>query len=95
MSYVLKKVGRTPNIPFKTFECDNESDMANINLKGVPMGSRCYVINTGATYALNSEGEWKKVPSGGGSGDNIYDGGDENGGDTENKDVIYDGGEEV
>ena len=94
MSYVLKKVGKTPNIPFKTFECDNESDMADINLKGVPMGSRCYVINTGATYALNSEGEWKKVPSGGGSGDNIYDGGDENEG-TGDKDVIYDGGEEV
>lgn len=92
MSYILKKVGRTPNIPFKTFECDNVEDMANIDLQGVPMGSRCYVINDGTTYALNSTGEWKKVPSIG-SG-NIYDGGEENN-ETPSKDVIYDGGEEV
>ena len=93
MSYVLKKVGRTPNIPFKTFECDNVADMADINLKGVPMGSRCYVINTGDTYALNSAGEWKLVPSNGGGNGNDYDGGEEGG--VTGGDVIYDGGEEV
>lgn len=97
MSYVLKRVGRTPNIPFKTFECDTVADMNNINLQGVPMGSRCYIINEGTIYALNSAGEWKKVPSNGsGSGDNIYDGGEENGNSgEEQKEIIYDGGEEV
>ena len=53
------------------------------------MGSECYVINTGVTYALNSFGEWKLKPtstSGGGSG---------GGGDTPgSSDIIYDGGEE-
>ena len=55
------------------------------------MSSECYVINTGATYALNSLGEWKLKPtstSGGGGGGG---GGDTPGGD----DLIYDGGEEV
>ena len=53
--------------------------MWEIDISNAPMGSRCYVINTGSTYALNSSKEWKLVPTGGGggtpSGDVIYDGG--------------------
>ena len=91
MPYILRKVGNTPNVPTKYFECDNESDMSLISVIGVPMGSECYVINTGATYALNSLGEWKLKPtstSGGGGGGG---GGDTPGGN----DIVYDGGEEV
>lgn len=88
MAYVLKKVGKSANIPFRTFECDNISDMNKIPTAGLLMGSRCYVINEGKEYALNSQGEWRLVPfssNGGGStpdtpdtDDNIiYDGGDE------------------
>lgn len=82
MSYVLKQVGNTPNIPFHYFECDNESDLTDINVKEVEMGARCYVINSGKTYALNSLKQWKMVPissgsGGGGSSSNVYDGGEE------------------
>ena len=47
------------------------------------MGSRCYVINSGNLYVLNSAKVWKKAPvsTGGGGGDVpsveevVYDGG--------------------
>jgi hypothetical protein len=89
MSYILKKVGRVPNIPCKTFECDDESDLKTIDVSTAPMGSRCYVINTGRTFALNSQKVWKLVPtsSGGGSDDPDTP--------TPDKEIIYDGGEEV
>ena len=79
MSYILRKVGNATNIAVNQYEADTELDMKDINVQEAPMGSRCYVINTGSTYALNSSKEWKLVPTGGGggtpSGDVIYDGG--------------------
>ena len=79
MSYILRKVGNATNIAVNQYEADTELDMKSINVQEAPMGSRCYVINTGSTYALNSSKEWKLVPTGGGggtpSGDVIYDGG--------------------
>ena len=51
------------------------------------MGSRCYVINSGVTYALNSAKQWKKVPSGSSGGGDTPD--------VPGSDIIYDGGEEV
>lgn len=61
--------------------------MSMIDTTYVPMGSRCYVINAQATYALNSLKQWKKVPTGSGGS-----GGDDP--DTPGSEIIYDGGEE-
>ena len=94
MAYILKRVGKATNVPYHYFECDNESDLSVIKVTGIPMGSRCYVINSGKTYALNSLKEWKLVPIGslsGGSGDS----GGSGGGGGSGGDVIYDGGEET
>lgn len=91
MAHILKKIGDTPNVPFYSFECDNSSDLDNISLTMVPMGSRCYVINEGKTYALNSNREWKLVPASAPSDDPSGPDVPINPGD----DVIYDGGEEV
>lgn len=89
MAYILKKVGEASNIPYHYFECDNESDLSSINVASAPMGSRCYVINSGKYYALNSLKQWIYSPTGsGGSGE----GGSGGGGSS---DIIYDGGEEV
>lgn len=90
MAHILKKIGKSTNVPYRTFECDNESDLADIDVVGAPMGSRCYVINAGKTYALNSNHEWKLVPgnSGGGSDGPVTPD------DPTDKDIIYDGGEE-
>jgi hypothetical protein len=84
MAYILKNIGNVPNTPFYTFECDNSSDISQIPTEGISMGSRCYVINEGKEFALNSAGEWKSVPhsSSGGSDSPeietiIYDGGSE------------------
>lgn len=88
MAYILKKIGKATNVPYHYFECDNEVDLSAIKAINIPMGSRCYVINSGKTYALNSLKEWKIVPissSGGGSGGSSG----ESGGD-----IINDGGEE-
>lgn len=89
MAYILKKVGKTPNIPCRTFECDEESDLTSIDVSAAPMGSRCYVINSGKTYALNSAKEWKIVPnSSGGSDDPTPTP------PVEDDEIFYDGGEE-
>ena len=76
MAYLLKRVGKTPNIPFKHFVCDDKSDLSTIELYLVPIGSTCYVVNTGETYVLNSKNEWKLRPAGSSEGDNDPDGGD-------------------
>ena len=62
MSYILRKVGNATNIAINQYEADTELDMRDINVQEAPMGSRCYVINTGAWYVLNDKGEWKVVP---------------------------------
>lgn len=85
MAYILKKIGELTNTPYRTFECDDESDLTNIDITGIPMGSRCYVIESGKWFALNSAGEWKAIPSGGGTNPDGPDG----------DKIIYDGGEEV
>lgn len=90
MPSILRKVGNADNLAVNRYEADTERDMWEIDVSHAPMGSRCYVINSGVTYALNSSKEWKEVPSGGsGSGDVIYDGGTS--GDSSG-DIIYDGG---
>lgn len=83
MAYILRQKGSDTNILCHYFECDEESDLSTINTSSAPMGSRCYVINSGNLYALNSAKVWKKVPisTGGGGGDVpsveevIFDGG--------------------
>ena len=85
MAYILKKIGEMTNTPYRTFECDDDSDLTTIDISGIPMGSRCYVINSGKWYALNSVGEWKPISVAGGGG----------GGGSEGDRIIYDGGEEV
>ena len=71
MAYILRQKGSNTNILCHYFECDEESDLSTINTSFAPMGSRCYVINSGNLYALNSAKVWKKVPisTGGGGGD--------------------------
>ena len=71
MAYILRQKGSNTNILCHYFECDEESDLSTIDTSSAPMGSRCYVINSGNLYALNSAKVWKKVPvsTGGGGGD--------------------------
>ena len=81
MPNILRKIGNATNVSVNQYEADTELDMMAIDVQGVPMGSRCYIINSGAWYALNSNGEWKLVPSsgsgsgGGTTGDIINEGG--------------------
>ena len=59
-------IGNADNIAINYYEVDTEHDMQEIDVANAPMGSRCYVVNTGSTYALNSSKEWKLVPTSGG-----------------------------
>ena len=68
MAYILSKVGQSFNVPVHIYEADTEEDMNSINLQSVPMGSKCHIINDDKWYMLNSKGEWKIMPSGGGTG---------------------------
>ena len=88
MAHILRKIGNASNVSVYRYEEDTEADMRAIDVSMAPMGSRCYIINTGDTYALNSNKEWKPVPKGSG-GDIIYDGGSDSG---SSGDIIYDGG---
>ena len=69
MAYILSKIGQSFNIPIHIYEADTEEDMNTIDLQSIPMGSKCYIINNGKWYMLNSEGKWKDMSfsSGGGS----------------------------
>lgn len=78
MASILSQVGNATNTPLQSFDADDVRDMWAIDVSKVPMGSRCYVINDGEWYVLNSLKQWKKVPSGGGydpSTHYIWDGG--------------------
>ena len=90
MAYILKRNGKTPNIPFKHFECDTVSDLSKIDLYLVPMGSTCRVISTGDFYVLNSANKWVKQPRGSSSSGGDNSGGGNTGGD---QDGNWDGGD--
>ena len=90
MAYILKRNGKTPNIPFKHFECDTVSDLSKIDLYLVPMGSTCRVISTGDFYVLNSANKWVKQPRGSSSSGGDGSGGGNTGGD---QDGNWDGGD--
>ena len=66
MASELIKIGKSDNIPICTYNVDTEEDMNTIDLQGVPMGSKCYIINDGKWYMLNSERKWKAVSRSGG-----------------------------
>ena len=59
MSCILRKVGNSTNIAVNQYEADTELDMKDINVQEAPMGSRCYVIESGNTYVLNGSKEWR------------------------------------
>ena len=67
MAYILNKVGQSFNVPVHIYEADTEEDMNSIDIQGVPMGSKCHIINNGKWYMLNSERKWRamSVSSGG------------------------------
>ena len=64
MAYILNKVGQSFNVPVHIYEADTEEDMNTIDLQGVPMGSKCHIINAGKWYMLNNKCEWKIMPAG-------------------------------
>jgi hypothetical protein len=95
MAYVLRRIGTTPNIPYRHFECDEIADLVTIDLYLAPMGSTCYVINTGDMYKLNGKNEWVLMSSGS-TPSNPDDPDNPGGGGGEpnpQKTYIWDGGE--
>ena len=90
MAYILKRNGKTPNIPFKHFECDTVSDLSKIDLYLVQMGSTCRVLSTGDFYVLNSANKWVKQPRGSSSSGGDGSGGGNTGG---GQDGNWDGGD--
>ena len=64
MSCILRKVGNATNIAVNQYEADTELDIKDINVQEAPMGSRCYVIESGNTYILNGSKEWRSGSNG-------------------------------
>lgn len=88
MAKMLKKIAGNPNISYYEFVCDTEDDLPSIETARVPMGSTCYVIDSGITYILNGQKEWKKYTGSSATS------GEENGGSGGSSEevIIYDGG---
>ena len=61
MANILRKVGQSFNVPVHIYEADTEEDMNTIDIQGVPMGSKCHIINNGKWYMLNSERKWRAM----------------------------------
>ena len=62
----------------KHYIADTESDKTTIPLEHAFMGSTCFVIDSQLTYMLNSNKEWKEVPTGTssvGAASVVYEGG--------------------
>ena len=62
MANILRKVGQSFNVPVHIYEADTEEDMNTIDIQGVPMGSKCHIINNDTWSTLNSERKWKAMP---------------------------------
>lgn len=91
MAYILRNIGNSTNTPYYTFECDDVDDLPLVDTSDAVMGSRCYVINTGTWYALNSKKQWKEMPAGANGGS----GGGSGGSGSGDGDIIYEGGMEI
>ena len=61
MANILRKVRQSFNVPVHIYEADTEEDMNTIDIQGVPMGSKCHIINNGKWYMLNSERKWRAM----------------------------------
>ena len=64
MAYILRKIGNADNVAINYYEVDTEHDMQEIDVANAPMGSRCYVIESGNTYILNGSKEWRSNSNG-------------------------------
>ena len=58
---ILKSKGTIPNIPEYQFIADSDSDIAELPNENVPVGSTCYVIDSGKILISNSNCEWKEM----------------------------------
>ena len=59
MAYILEKVGEATNIATYNYVANTEAEVHDIDVNETPMGSRCYVIESGNTYVLNGSKEWR------------------------------------
>ena len=64
MTYILEKVGETSNIATYNYIANTEAEVHDIDVNETPMGSCCYVIESGNTYVLNGSKEWRSNSNG-------------------------------
>ena len=69
----------------KHFTLDTEDDFKTIRKDTLFTGSTAYVISTGNKYIVNGNLEWKEINSSSGGGGDVPP--------SEDKIIIYDGGE--
>jgi hypothetical protein len=89
---ISKQTGKT-TYNLKEFTVDTYDDIKKINTTQLAVGSVVFVIDTSASYMLNSKKEWKLVHL-----NQVYDGGgveppsDNDNPSNEDDHIIYDGG---
>ena len=65
----------TEKYGIKHLVVDTPNDLSNLPIN-VEVGSTCFIISTSEKYMINSNKQWIKIQSSGGSSDEIvYDGG--------------------
>ena len=68
MSYEFVTVNGRKNLRMTEIICDTENDLADIPIEKLEMGSTVYVIETGETQTLASDGTWTVNADGGTGG---------------------------
>lgn len=54
MSYLIKSIGESENIPLKEYVVDTKEELENLNLDEFSFGTKFVVLEDGSSYILNS-----------------------------------------
>ena len=68
MSYLIKSIGGSENIPLKEYVIDTKEELESLNLDEFDFGTKFVVLDGGSSYILNSRKELKEVATGGAGG---------------------------
>ena len=71
MAYSLYSNSGKIQYGIQSYIVDTDTDLAYLSTNLKP-GTKAIVLDTGKTYMLNHNNQWKEIPAGGGSGGGDY-----------------------
>lgn len=68
MAITIKSNSGKKHYAVQEYICDDSTDIVDLPIDNVWVGSKAFIIDTGETYMFNSKKEWIKIASEGGGG---------------------------